>query len=604
MRKSLVVSAMCMALAACDFGSSMPPASSGTSAPSPGTGTGTTPPDPHGQDNSGQGGSTTPVIKASPGCFSAASPRRLTRSQYINSLTDAIRELSGGDTAVSSQVPTVLIDAAQFPADQSINPDSARHKGYERIDQTLNSRQVSAIHDGAKTLANAMTANASRLSTLLGGCNGTPDCLDAFIRKAGRLLFRQPLTDAELAVYRKAAGNATDAQSIAKVLATMMASPKLLFVVERGQAAEAGSNCKALSAHELATRLALHLWDSAPDASLGAAADNGSLLDPAVYEQQVARMLADPRADRAMRGFFRQWFRLDELMAMDGKSGTAKFDAFAAGYKPLPTTRDAAVNEILDMVSWLAASNGSLQQVLTDRHSFARTEDIATLYKTPVWSGGTAPPPVFAEPSRVGLLTRIGLIANGASDTTLPIQRSARLLGGLTCQSLPPPVMDQSNKAADLSGVLSTRERTQRITEMDGTSCVNCHRALLNPWGFVFEGFDALGRVRASETVRDDSGNALGSKPVDTSVVAKLDSMSARALGSAADAQQYVMESGAFERCFAINQVRYAFGRANTEDDQEMIESIRAQAANGTNLRSLFTAIVHRPEFKSIAKQP
>ena len=49
------------------------------------------------------------------------------------------------------------------------------------------------------------------------------------------------------------------------------------------------------------------------------------------------------------------------------------------------------------MVSYLAANNGSLQQVLTDRHSFARTEDIASLYKTPVWAGGSAAPPLFTE---------------------------------------------------------------------------------------------------------------------------------------------------------------------------------------------------------------
>ena len=49
-----------------------------------------------------------------------------------------------------------------------------------------------------------------------------------------------------------------------------------------------------------------------------------------------------------------------------------------------------------------------------------------------------------------------------------------------------------------------------------------------------------------------------------------------------AEAQQYVLDSGAFERCFARHQVRYAFGRADTEDDAEVIESLRVQAANGT----------------------
>ncbi|WP_341886894.1 DUF1592 domain-containing protein [Variovorax sp. YR752] len=590
-------------LAACDFGSSMPAPGSTAGGAAPPPPPATTAPDPHGQDP-GSAPAPATAIKPSPGCYAAGSPRRLSRTQFVNALTDVSRSLTGGDGTVAARVSALVVDQAQFPPDQAINPDSARHQGYERIDQALNARQAAAIHASAKAIAAELSADPTRLSTMLGGCSGTPECLDAFIRRAGRLLFRQPLSDAEVAVYRAAAGGATTAAAITKVLATMIASPKTYFVLERGQTVDDGMSCAPLTAHELATRLALHLWDSVPDAALNAAADDGTLLDPAVYSAQISRMLGDAKADRAMRGFFRQWFRLDELVALDGKVGNARFDAFAAGYKPLASSRDAAITEVLDMVSYLAANNGSLQQVLTDRHSFARTEDIATLYKTPVWAGGSAAPPLFTEAARVGLLTRIGLMANGASDTTLPIQRASRILGGLTCQSLPPPVMDQSNKAADLSGVLSTRERTERITQMDGTSCVGCHKTVLNPWGFVFEGFDALGRVRSSETVRDDGGAVLGEKAVDTAVTAKLDGIAARPLNHAAEAQQYVLDSGAFERCFARHQVRYAFGRAETEDDAELIESLRVQAANGTNLRSLFALIAQRPEFKSIATQP
>lgn len=607
MRMREIIAGLALAVAAtgCDFGStSTVEADSGAS--NAGGGTPSTPnvPDPHSQEGTTTTTTPTATIKASPGCHAGGTPRRLSRTQFVNVLSDTSRALLGGDGTVAELVPGIVLDQAQFPPDQPINPDSARHKGYERIDQALNARQAAAVHASAKTIATKLTEDGTRVATLLGTCSDTAACLDAFIRRAGRLLFRQPLTDAEVAVYRAAAGSSVAPAALAKVLATMIASPKTFFVVERGQAVDTSSKCAPLTAHELATRLALHLWDSVPDDALNQAADNGTLLQPATYAAQVSRMLADTKADRAMRSFFRQWFRLDELVALDGKVGNAKFDAFAAGYKPLATSRDAAVTEVLDMVSYLATNNGSLQQVLTDRHSFARTQDIATLYNTPVWPGGTAPPPLFAEPARVGLLTRVALLANGASDTTLPIQRGIRILGGLTCQALPPPVMDQSNKAADLSGVLTTRERTERVTQMDGTSCVGCHKTLINPWGFVFEGYDALGRVRGTEVVRNDAGQTLGEKAVDTSVTAKLDGMAARPLSTAAEAQQYVLESGAFERCFAKHQVRYAFGRPDTEDDAEVIDWLRVQAANGANLRSLFSAIVQRPEFKSIARLP
>jgi len=568
--------------------------------------------DPHSQTPSdppppGPGGTTTtlpdtPSIAAAPGCYSAASPRRLTRIQFINALVELSNSLAP-DAAAAARIQDLVVDTAQFPQDASINPDSARHQGYHRLDQSLNTRQVSAINTTAGKLAATLASSDARAAAMLGSCTaGADDCMRAFVRKAGRVLFRKPLADAEVEVYRKAAGGAADRTAVTKVLATMIASPKVYFVIEQGVASTSG-NCTALTAPELATRLALHLWDSVPDASLIADADSGALLKPDVYNTQVARMLKDPRADAAMRSFFRQWFRLDELVALNGKVGDPKFDAFAGNFKPLATTRDAAVDEVLDMVSYVASRNGSLQQVLTDRHSFARSADLAALYQTPVWDGSSAPP-VFTEPERVGLMTRVGLIANGSSDTTLPISRGIRVLSALTCQPLPSPVMDQSNKAADLSGVLTTRERVQRITQMDGTSCVQCHKQIINPWGFVFEGFDALGRVRATEVVRNDSGASMGEKAVDATVVASLSGMTSRTLSSAAQAQQYVLDSGHFDRCFAKNYFRYAFGRVDADTDAAVIESIRQQAASGANLRSLFASVVTRDEFKSIRRDP
>jgi len=537
---------------------------------------------------------------ASNGCYAAGTPRRLTRRQVGNALSDVVLQLSS-DSTLAASVPALLTDTAQFPPDTLVNPDSARHTGFERLDSPLNIRQVGALHTTAVALAKSMTSDSSRVNQLLGNCSGDGSaCLDSLVQRAGRALFRQPLSNAEATIYRNAAGGATTASAVAKVLATMIASPKFYLVTERGQAGSADGGCMALSPHELATRLSLHFWDTVPDAALAAAADDGTLAQPAVYQAQVTRLVNHSRAEAPLRRFFEQWFRLQELVPMDGKVGNARFDAFAGSYKPLPGTRNAAIDEVLDMVSYVAARNGSLQQVLTDRHSFARSSDIAALYNTPVWDGQSTPP-LFSEAQRVGLLTRIGLIANGATDTTLPIQRGIRVLSALTCQALPPPAMDQSNAKADLSGVLTTRQRTERVTEMSGTSCTGCHQTVINPWGFVFEGFDALGRVRTSEVVRDDSGASLGDKPLNTGVVAVLSGTAARSLASAAEAQQLVLDSGHFERCFARHYVRYTFGRADSAADADLVDALRRQAASGANLRSLLASVALRKEFTTIA---
>jgi len=604
---------LCVAAAIAGCGSgSQDSAESSSATPSGTTGSGgsgaTTaatrvPVDPHAQI-AAVAAATTTTSTTSPGCYVTGTPRRLTRTQVVNALTDIVTALTG-DSTLAASVGALVKDTEQFPPDTAVNPDTTRHLGYERLDTTLNLRQVSALTGTAQVLAAAMTADATHLSKLLGTCTDTADaCVTAFIRKAGRLLFRQPLTDAEVNVYRSAASNINSADSVAKVLATMIASPKFYFVIEQGQAAVAGAaatTCTPLTAHELATRLALHFWDSIPDAALNADADSGALLQPATYSAQVKRLLADARSDRAMRDFFTGWFRLNELVALDGKVGDPKFDAFAADFKPLPSSRDAAIAEVLDMVSYLAARNGSLQQVLTDRHSFARTADIAALYKTAIWDGSSAPP-LFSEPARVGLLTRVGFIAQGSTDTTLPISRGSRILFGLTCHAMPTPAMDQSNAKADLSGVLTTRQRVERVTEMAGTSCVTCHKPLMNPWGFAMEGVDALGRMRQTERVLDDTGALLGEKPIVTAAIASVSDSSSRAIASPSEAQQYILDSGEFEHCFARNYVRYAFGRADTDADGALIESLRQQAANGTNLRSLFASIALRTEFTTIQR--
>ena len=62
---------------------------------------------------------------------------------------------------------------------------------------------------------------------------------------------------------------------------------------------------------ELASRLSFFLWSSIPDDQLLSLAEQRKLGVPAVLEQQVKRMLADPRAsDALVDDFAAQWLNL------------------------------------------------------------------------------------------------------------------------------------------------------------------------------------------------------------------------------------------------------------------------------------------------------
>ena len=100
MRKRGIVAGWVMAVAAtgCNFGSTSTTVAE-TAGSSAGGGTSVTQ-DPHSQEGTTTTAPTV-TIKASPGCYAASTPRRLTRTQFIKVLSDTSRMLLNGDGAVA-----------------------------------------------------------------------------------------------------------------------------------------------------------------------------------------------------------------------------------------------------------------------------------------------------------------------------------------------------------------------------------------------------------------------------------------------------------------------------------------------------------------------
>ena len=62
-----------------------------------------------------------------------------------------------------------------------------------------------------------------------------------------------------------------------------------------------------IGGYELASRLSFFLWSSIPDDELLRAAGAGELGNAKKLDQQIDRMLADPRADALVQNFAQQW---------------------------------------------------------------------------------------------------------------------------------------------------------------------------------------------------------------------------------------------------------------------------------------------------------
>ena len=104
---------------------------------------------------------------------------------------------------------------------------------------------------------------------------------------------------------------------------------------------------------------------------------------------------------------------------------------------------------------------------------------------------------------RLGLFTRVATWPNASSVNPDPIHRGVFLATKMSCSpiSAPPDDITPSPQAGDKTN----REMVEEHTENPETVCVQCHKPLINPYGFPFENYDATGAWRD-----EDNG-----KPVD-----------------------------------------------------------------------------------------
>jgi hypothetical protein len=529
--------------------------------------------------------------------------RRLSAVQFQNTLRDVLtRTLGATDAGAVLRDGAVAALLQSYPRDLLVPIPTESHGGFLRMDQGVQQRHIDISYSLGLRVGEVLGTSATRRGVLLGPCatdaSAANDeaCLGDFISRFGRLALRRPLGEDDVAFYRAAVSEPpVSALAVQKVVALMLTAPEFSYFVEHGQP-EADGTVSRLTAHELAARLSYHFWQTMPDEALAAAADSGALLTEDGYRRQVERLVSDARAHQAMGEFFSQWFRLDALEEFDGRVGDPVFDAFRGAFTPTRDTRERINAEVADLVTWLAAHDGTLQDVLTDRHAFARNADLAALYGVPQWDG-VSEPPTFTEPQRSGLLTRIAFLATGSANTR-PIIKGYRIRNALLCVRIPPPPAEAMNTRADLSPEFTTREVVERLTEAQG-SCPACHRTLLNPLGFVTENFDALGRFRSTQRLFDSNGQQVGERTVRTDTVPALTPGDTRSVSSAADVTQFILESGQYEDCFARQYFRYTFARVEDDEaDRPVLDALGAAATGRQSLREVLASVALRPEFQ------
>lgn len=167
-----------------------------------------------------------------------------------------------------------------------------------------------------------------------------------------------------------------------------------------------------------------------------------------------------------------------------------------------------------------------------------------------------------------------------------PILRGVFVRERILCQQLPNPPDNVDNSPPELDPGSTTRARFAAHTEVE--SCAACHR-LIDPIGFAFENFDAVGHYRTMEN----------GQPIDTSAeVVDGDELN----GVYPDAQamtEAFADSEKIRRCVIRQWFRYGNGRVENGDDACSMDQMWTHlAARNFSLKEILVAMTQTDAFR------
>src|SRR5262249_18804661 len=146
---------------------------------------------------------------------------------------------------------------------------------------------------------------------------GEEPCARKILSTLAARAYRRPVTEGEIQTlvgfYNTGRREDSFDAGIQRGIERILAAPSFLFRVEREPAGLAPGSAYRLGDLDLASRLSFFLWSSIPDDELRDAAVRGKLSDAGVLEQQVQRMLRDPRARALVDNFATRWLELSKL---------------------------------------------------------------------------------------------------------------------------------------------------------------------------------------------------------------------------------------------------------------------------------------------------
>ncbi len=406
-------------------------------------------------------------------------------------------------------------------------------------------------------------------------------CAKKIISKLARQAYRRPVTDSDvedlLSFYQKGRNQGNFDSGILAVVQTMLSDPEFVFRFERAPANVAPGSNYRVSDLELASRLAFFLWSSPPDDQLITIASQGKLRDPATLQQQVRRMLADPKSESLASVFAYQWLHLQNLN--DVQPDAFLFPNFDKNLV------DSMRRETEMFFSSIVHEDRPVLDLLTANYTFV-DEILAKHYGIPDVLGAKFRKVQITDENRFGLLGQASILTlTSVSNRTSPVARGKYVMQVLLGTPPPPPpaVVPALKENDESSKATSVREKMEQHRKNE--PCHSCHQ-LMDPIGLSLENFDGVGQWRTR-----DSGNSIDAngRMFDGS---KLD-------GPVSLRQAILSHPDVFTGTFTENLLAYALGRVIDARDLPAVRSIQREAARDQDRFSAFVfAIVESTPFQ------
>jgi len=403
----------------------------------------------------------------------------------------------------------------------------------------------------------------SRRKGVLPPDDATPEMVSEHLQRFAERAWRRPVKKEELKDYlqsyraeREAGEKTANAYRIA--LLGVLTSRNFIYVVEGDPLAR-----ERLSDAELASRLSYFLWSSMPDDGLFAAAKAGALNGEGL-NREVDRILEDAKTNRLIDDFSRQWLQLHRVgMFTPDKKLYPGYDDWLE-----TSLRAEPVEYFREMFSKNLPIEGFLDSDWTIAN--ARLCDFYGLPEPK--TGGFQRVSLKPENHRGGLLT-MGAVLGLTSDGTRhrPVHRGVWLSESIFNKTPPSPPANVDPIEPNPPQSPKATIRQKLASHAQNANCAACHRGI-DPLGFAFDQYDAIGQWRTRERVAAGTG---ADPLVDASGIMP----DGRPFTDAVHFKRLLLEDrDKIARAFIEHLCTYALRRVLTVDDQEDLKTITAAA--------------------------